>query len=113
MFYRDSAAREVLRRWLFELWPDLRPECPDALVLDEISASEILDLAYIQSGPFDTATAAHVLYPEYVERSERMPVPSAMSVAFPIAIEEPQIQLKVRLRCGRPSELKIGQGGIP
>ena len=113
MFYQDSVGRTTLRRWLADILPALRPDNADARLLDEITAAEILDLAYIQGAPFDSAMAAHCLYPLYVEQAERFPAPSEMSVAFPVDVgDEGRPELTVALRCARPSELKIGQGGI-
>jgi len=92
----------------------LRPESAEARLLDEISSAEILDLTYLQGGAFDSAFAAHALYPVYVEQLERNAVPSAMSVTFPILVsEERNPRISVVFRCARGSELKIGQGGFP
>lgn len=114
MFYQDSAARVTLQAWLGELLPYLRPDNPDARLLDEITAAEILDCAYVQGAAFDSAVAAHAIYPTYVEESERLSGPSAMSVTFPINVgDEGDIRFTLALRWGRASELKIGQGGYP
>jgi hypothetical protein len=114
MFYQESAGRQMLSAWLTELLPLLRSENADSRLLDEISAAEILDLTYIQGAPFDSAFAAHAVYPVYVEQSERNAVPSAMSVTFPVSIDdEGNPRVTVAFRCARASELKIGQGGFP
>lgn len=102
MFFSDSTTRRTLRGWLGDLFRDLRAENSDAIALDQITATEILDLAYLQGSSFDTASAAHALYPEYVEQSERLPVPSAMSATFPVRVEELKsaLAIEVRIRGG-------------
>src|ERR1700730_5098949 len=112
MFYQECTARATLQDWLRELLPDLRPENPDARLLDRISETEIIDLAYAQGSAFDTAVGAHALYPAYVEESERLAGPSGMSVTLPVNLTEGgQLRFNLTLRWGRSSELKIGQGG--
>lgn len=113
MFYQQSPGRTALARWLEELLPHLRPENREARLLDVITTAEILDLAYVQGAPLDSAVAAHALYPRYIEESERAAAPSTMTVTFPITVEDERgIRINITLRCGRCSEVKIGQGGI-
>ncbi len=114
MFYRPSPGRDQLREYLRRIVPRVRLDNADATILDEISITEILDLAYIQGAAFDSASGAHVLYPTYVERSERIPPPASFSVSFPITIDiEAPPTIEVELSWARCSELKIGQGGYP
>lgn len=112
VFYQVSAAREQISQWLGELLPDLRPENADARLLDAITASEISDLAYVQGSAFDSAIGAHALFPVYVERSERITVPSGFSAVFPVEVEDGPVHVDIEFRCGRPSELKIGERGL-
>lgn len=113
MFYQPSSGRDKLHSWLLEVLPCLRPDNSDARLLDEITSSEILDLVYTQGGSFDSAIAAHALFPTYAEENERGAVPSQMSVTFPADVEpgSKRVELSLHFRCARPSELKIGQGG--
>src|SRR5688500_12443264 len=111
MFARDSHARRTLDGWVRDLLPHLTPDSSEARLLDEITSAEILDLAYLQGAPFESAIAGHAIFPQYVEERERNPVPSGMSVTFPLAVESERPRLVVSLRWGRASELKIGQGG--
>ena len=114
MFYRPSPGRDQLREYLRRIVPRVRLDNADANILDEISITEILDLAYIQGAAFDSASGAHVLYPTYVERSERIPPPASFSVSFPVAIEaDAPPTIEVELSWARCSELKIGQGRFP
>lgn len=114
MFFQASAGRQTLDGWLLDLLPRLRTENADSRLLDEITAAEILDLTYVQGAAFDSAFAAHALYPVYVEQLERNAVPSAMGATFPILVsDDGNPRITVELRCARGSELKIGQGGFP
>lgn len=114
MFYQASPGRDQLREYLRGIVPRLRLDNADATVLDEISITEILDHAYIQGSTFDSASSAHLLYPTFVEQSERIPPPASFSVSFPVAVEsETPPTIDVDLSWARCSELKIGQGGRP
>jgi hypothetical protein len=112
LFYQDSAARRIQEQWVRDLLSRVTPGGADARVLDEITTAEILDLAYNQGSDFASALAAHALLPQYVEESERIGGPSAMSVTFPLSVEEDgNIRLRIIARWGHASALQIGEGG--
>lgn len=115
MFYKQSVSRAVLNEWLLEIFEQITPANQDRATVDAISATEIIDLAYLEGVELSEAIAAHALFPGYVEQEEAQRgngATSSMEVIFPIKIEEETWGYKVDLRAGRPSMLAVGQGGV-
>src|SRR5439155_11212254 len=60
----------------------------------------------------DSATTAHGVYPQYVERTDRTAGPSAMSVTFPVEVEQAdRLRVDIQVRWAQGSALQIGQAG--
>ncbi len=112
MFHQPSDARVTFEHWIRAIIRSITLGGPDAVLLDEITATELLDLSYIQGAALDSATAAHVIYPQYVERTDRTAGPSAMSVTFPVEVDQAdQLRVDIQVRWAQGSALQIGQGG--
>ncbi|HEX2080454.1 MAG TPA: helicase-related protein [Longimicrobium sp.] len=111
MFYKESSARRTLDGWVRELLVRITQPGSDGRTLDEITTTEILDMAYIQGAALESSVAAHALFPQYVEESERIGGPSAMSVTFPVAVDGlVPVRVRVLARWGQASALQIGDG---
>jgi len=112
MFSQPSDARSTLDTWVRELLGLITPPGPDADLIGEITVCELLDLCYVQGAALDSSVAAHAIFPQYVERSDRTAGPSAMIVSFPILVtEDGRLQVSVRVRWGQGCALQIGEGG--
>src|SRR5438094_818864 len=106
MFSQPSDARRTFEQWIRAIVGCITPDGPDARVLDEITTTELLDLSYIQGAALDSAAAAHAIYPQYVERTDRTAGPSAMSVTFPVEIEQgDQLRIEIQVRWAQGSAL--------
>jgi hypothetical protein len=117
LFYEPTAiaSRELIRNWVCQLLNYITIASPDREYLDEITASEIADLAYLEATPLAEAIAAHALYPPEIEQAEAQSgygANSSMEVTFPIVIEDEHWGYEVVMRAGRPSVVGIGRGGI-
>lgn len=116
MFYQLSDARRTLDGWVRGLLMGITPRTNDSDVLDEISTSEILDLAYNQGTGFESALGAHALFPSHVEADGHKGGPVAMSVTFPVSLREELLDdpsAAITVRWGQPTELKLGARGTP
>jgi hypothetical protein len=116
MFYQISDARQTMDGWVRALLAAITPRTNDSAVLDEISTTEILDLAYNQGTGFESALAAHALFPAHVEADGHKGGPVAMSVTFPVSLREELVDnptVTITVRWGQPSELKLGARGMP
>jgi hypothetical protein len=120
MLYRPSDSRTVLDQWIRNLLARMTPPGPSARTLDEITVTEVLDLAYQEGARMDACLAAHAIVPQYVENNERVGGPSAMSVRFPMTVneigpaggeDEERVGVRVAMKWGQGSELKIGDRG--
>jgi superfamily II DNA or RNA helicase len=114
MFYQPSASRAVLREWVAEILDGITPESINRPPLDTLTASEILDLTYLEGGALVDAIAAHALYPVNLEQDEAyrvFGVTSSMEVSFPVSVEENKWDYTIDLRAGIPSMLTVGEGG--
>jgi hypothetical protein len=112
MFYQPSSSRAMLREWVQEILDGITFASPDRLALDEITASEVLDLAYLEGSDLSSAIAAHALFPYEVEQQETYRgygVSSSMEIVFPVSVEAENWGYDITLRAGLPSMLAIGQ----
>jgi len=101
----------MLDGWVRDLLQRITPPGADARTLDEITTTEVLDLAYIQGGSLEEAIAAHAIFPLYVEEGERNAGPASMSVTFPVELDPgAPLVAEIRLKWGQASVLQIGEG---
>ncbi len=113
MFYQPSSSRVLLRAWVQDILDGITFASTDRLSLDEIIASEVLDLAYLEGSDLSTAIGAHALFPYEVEQEESYRgygVTSSMKIVFPLNVESENWGYDVMLRAGLPSMLTVGQG---
>jgi hypothetical protein len=112
MFYQPASSRSLLTTWVKEILEGITYDSNDRIYLDEISASEVIDLTYLEGSILDDAIAANALFPRVVEATEQyrgMGANSTMRVVFPVNVDENKWGCQVRLRAGLPSILAIGR----
>lgn len=114
MFYQSSGSRELLSQWVGEIIDWITFDSPDRASLDLLTASEVLDLTYLEGEELTNCIAANALIPSYLEQSEQhlaFGANSTMNVLFPVKVEKEHWGFKIQLRAGLPSMLAIGQQG--
>lgn len=112
MFYQPASSRYLLTQWIKEILDWTTYDSNDRLYLDEISASEVIDLTYLEGTVLDEAVAANALFPASIVQNEAyrgIGTNSTMSVTFPVNIENADWACKIRLRAALPSLLAVGR----
>jgi len=108
-----GTAKTQLGNWIREIMDWITFPSPDRRYLDEITTSEIVDLAYGEGSKLAGAYYAHALFPPGVEIAEAQRgrgISSSMSVSFPVRIEDEHWGYEILFRAARPSMLAIGWG---
>lgn len=109
MLSRPSSSRSLLMQWVKEALDLMTYESADRRYLDEITATEVVDLAYIDGVELPEAIAAYSLAPTL--GADAGPITSSMSVSFPLKIHNPDWRYELKFRAARPSLVAIFQGG--
>jgi len=111
MLSHTSDSRTLIEDWVRTLLDGMTFPSPDRAYLDEITASEVADLAYIDGVDVGEAIAAHALFTPDVAQDDAeigWGATASVEAVFPVQIDDPNWAYTVAFRAARPSLIGIG-----